>query len=53
MHISHTIKGKLKIQQKTNTSLLVSTIKAIIKTPIKKLENPIFFEENKLGSSQE
>ena len=42
MHITDTLKGKLSSQQQTNTSLLVTKIKEILKTPIHKLENPIF-----------
>ena len=40
--IANTLKGKLKSQQSTNTSWLVTTIKAALKTQIKKFENPIF-----------
>ena len=40
--IENTLKGKLNIQQKTNASWLVTTIKAILKMPIQKLENTIF-----------
>ena len=42
MLISNTIKGKLNIQQSTNASWLVTTIKATLKIPIQKFENPIF-----------
>ena len=36
------LKGKLNSQQKTNASWLVTTIKAILKMPIRKFEKPIF-----------
>ena len=42
MLIENTLKVKLNSQQKTNTSWLVTTIKAILKTPIQKFENYIF-----------
>ena len=42
MHIANTLKGKLKNQQMKNTSWLVTTIKAILKTPIQKFKKPIF-----------
>ena len=42
MLIANTRKGKLNSQHKTNASWLVTTIKAILKTPIQKFENPIF-----------
>ena len=42
IHTEETLNGKLNIQQKSNTSWLVTTIKAIMKTPIQKLENYIF-----------
>ena len=42
MLISNTLKGKLNSQQRTNVSWLVTTIKAALKTPIQKFENPIF-----------
>ena len=42
MIITNTLKGKLNSQQNTNTSWIVTTIKAILKTPIKKFENLIF-----------
>ena len=41
MQISDTLKGKLNRKQNTNTSWLVKTIRAILKTPIQKLEKPI------------
>ena len=37
IHIADTLKVDLNRQQKTNTSWLETTIKAILKTPIKKL----------------
>ena len=40
--IANTLKGKLNSQQSTNTSWLVTTIKATLKMPIQKFENPIF-----------
>ena len=40
--IANTLKGKLNSQQNTNTSWIVTTIKAILKTPIQKFEKPIF-----------
>ena len=42
MLIENSLKDKLNIQQKTNTSWMVTTIKAILKTPIKESEKPIF-----------
>ena len=42
MLISNTLKCKLNSQQSTNTSWLVTTIKATLKTPIQKFEKPIF-----------
>ena len=42
MHIAKTLKVKLNSQNKTNASWLVTTIEAILKTPIQKFENPIF-----------
>ena len=42
MLIANTLKGKLKSQQSTNASWLVTTIKATLKIPIQKLEKPIF-----------
>ena len=42
MNIADTLKGELNSQKKTNTSWPVTTIKAILKTPIQKLEKPIF-----------
>ena len=42
MLIANTIKGKLNSQQTTNTSWLVTTIKATLKIPIQKSEKPIF-----------
>ena len=41
-HIANTLKGHLNSQQKRNASWLVTTIKAILNTPIKIFENPIF-----------
>ena len=47
MLIANTLKGKPKSQQKTNASWLVTTIKAILKTPFQKSEKPIFLvQEN-------
>ena len=42
MIIVNTLKGKLISQQSTNASWIVTIIKAILKTPIQKFENPIF-----------
>ena len=42
MLIANTLNGKLNSQQSTNTSWLVTTIKATLKTPIQKFEKPIF-----------
>ena len=42
MLIANTLKDKLNSQQTTNASWLVTTIKAILKTPIQKFEKPIF-----------
>ena len=42
MYIADTLKGKLNIKHKSNTSWLVTTIKEILKTPIQKLEKLIF-----------
>ena len=42
MNIADILKGELNRQQKTNTSWLVTTIKEIPKTPIQKLDQPIF-----------
>ena len=42
MLIANTLKGKLNSQQSTNASCLVTTIKATLKIPIQKFENPIF-----------
>ena len=39
---ANTLKGKLNNQQKTNALWLIKIIKAILKTPIHKLDNPIF-----------
>ena len=41
MLIENTLKGKMNSQKTTNTLWLVTTIKAILKTPIQKFENPI------------
>ena len=40
--IANTLKVKLNSQQSTNASWLLTTIKATLKTPIQKFENPIF-----------
>ena len=40
MLIENTLKGNLNSQQKTNELWLVTTNKAILKTPIHKSENP-------------
>ena len=40
--IANTLKSKLNSQLFTNASLLVTTIKAILKTQIQKFEKPIF-----------
>ena len=42
MLIGNKLKGKLSIQQKTNASWLVTTIKKILKTPTQKPEKTIF-----------
>ena len=42
MIISNNLKGNINSQQLTKASWLVTTIKAILKTTIKKFENPIF-----------
>ena len=42
MLISNTLKGKLNSRQSKNAPWLVTTIKAILKTPIQKFEKPIF-----------
>ena len=42
MLISNTLKGKLNIHQTMNSLWIVTTIKAILKTPIQKFENTIF-----------
>ena len=42
MLIENTLKGKLNSQQLTNSSCLVTTIKATLKIPIQKFEKPIF-----------
>ena len=42
MHLANILKGKLNIEQKTNTLWLVTTVKAILKRPIQKSEKPIF-----------
>ena len=42
MIIANTLKGKLNSQQSTNTSWLVTTIKATLKIPIQKFDKPIF-----------
>ena len=43
MHITNTLKVKLNSQQKTKASWLVTTVKAILKTPIQKFKNPMLF----------
>ena len=47
MHIPNTLKGNLRIQHKKNTSWLLTTIKAIPKTPIQKFENTVFLFRRK------
>ena len=42
MLIANTLKSNLNSQKTTNVSWLVTMIKAILKTPIQKSENPIF-----------
>ena len=42
MLISKTLKGELNSQQSANAALLVTTIKATLKTPIQKFKKPIF-----------
>ena len=42
MLIENTLKGKLNSQQLMNASYIVTTIKAILKTPIQKFEKLIF-----------
>ena len=42
MLIENTLKGNMNSQQSTNALCIVTTIKAILKTPIQKFENPIF-----------
>ena len=42
MLIANNLKSKLNSQQQTNASWIVTTIKATLKTPIQKFENPIF-----------
>ena len=39
--IANTLKGKLNSQQTTNASWMVTTTKAILKTPIRKFVKPI------------
>ena len=51
MLISNNIKVNLNIQQLTNTSCLVTKIKATLKTPIKKLEKPIFLFRRTHGAA--
>ena len=41
MLIANTLKGKLNIQHMKKASWIVTTIKAILKMPIQKFENPI------------
>ena len=53
MHAENTLKVKQNSQQKTNTSRLVTKIKAILKTPIHKLEKTIFlFSKTQEASSR-
>ena len=53
-HIANTLKGHLNSQQKTNALWIVTTIKAILNTPIKIFVNPIFsFRKKTWGSIQE
>ena len=42
MLIENTLKCNLNSQQKKNASWIVTTTKAILKTPIQKFDNPIF-----------
>ena len=42
MIIANTLKGKLNCQQSMSASWIVTMIKATLKTPIQKFENPIF-----------
>ena len=42
MLIANTLKVKLNSQKTTDALWIVTTIKAILKTPIQKFENPIF-----------
>ena len=42
MLIENTLKGKLNSQNSTNASWLVTTIKATLKIPIQKFEQPSF-----------
>ena len=47
MLIATNLKGKLNSQQSKNTSWLVTTIKSMLKIPIKKFGKPIFsFKRN-------
>ena len=43
MLIANTLKGKLNSQQSTNASWLVTTIKATLKLPVQKFQNPISY----------
>ena len=43
MLIANTLKVKLNSQETTNASWIVTTIKAILKTPIQKFESSIFY----------
>ena len=47
MLVSNTLKGNLNSQHNTNGLWLVTTIKVILKTPIQKVENPIFLVKRK------
>ena len=42
MLVANTLEVKLNSQKTMNASWLVTTIKAILKTPIQKFEKPIF-----------
>ena len=42
MQIAYILKVNINRQQKTNTSWLVTKTKVILKTPIQKLDKPIF-----------
>ena len=53
MYLSNIIKGNIDRQQNTNTSWLATTIKEIMKTPIKIMDKRIFSfkRTNKAASS--